>query len=169
MMTITHLRPMAAAAIVLGLLAARVTASSDVHHAPAVQLRLADGTTVQPATYTGKVLLVDFWASWCVPCKTAFPALDALYRQYRDQGLQVVAVNLDERQKDADTFLAAHPHVMPIAFDPKGESAQAFALRGMPSSVLIDRSGNIRFTHMGYSTNVLDRYRDEIRLLLAER
>jgi thiol-disulfide isomerase/thioredoxin len=159
---------MAAAALALGLLAVGVTASSDVHPAPAVQLRFADGTTAQPSTYKGKVLLVDFWASWCVPCKTSFPALDALYQQYRDQGLQVVAVNLDERQKDADTFLAAHSHVMPIAFDPKGESAIAFALRGMPSSVLIDRTGNIRFTHMGYSTNVLGRYRDEIRLLLAE-
>jgi thiol-disulfide isomerase/thioredoxin len=159
---------MAAAAIALGMLVVGVTASSDVHPAPAVQLRLTDGTTTRPSTYKGSVLLVDFWASWCVPCKISFPALDALYRQYRDQGLQVVAVNLDERQKDADAFLAAHAHVMPVAFDPKGESAQAFALRGMPSSVLIDRSGNIRFTHMGYSTSVLDHYRDEIRLLLAE-
>ena len=144
-------------------------AASDVKPAPAVALRLPDGTTVQPSTYKGKVLLIDFWASWCVSCKTSFPALDALYQREKDRGLQVLAVNLDERQKDADAFLTVHPHVMPVVFDPAGESAKAFDIRGMPSSVLIDRRGNIRFAHMGYSPKVLDSYQEEIGLLLSER
>ena len=127
-----------------------------------------DGTRVDLASYRGKVVLVDFWASWCPPCKTSFPALDALYRQYESEGLAVLAVNLDERRRDAETFLDAHPHTLTVLFDPKGESAVAFGVKGMPSSFVIDRSGAIRFTHMGYSGNVEESYRREIVQLLAE-
>ena len=151
------------------LMAGALGAADKVRPAPAVALHLTDGTIVHPADFKGKVVLIDFWASWCPPCKTSFPALDTLYQSYRGRGLEVLAVNVDERRKDADAFLADHPHVMPVVFDPKGESALAFAIRGMPSSVVIDRAGNIRFTHMGYSGKVLDSYRDEINLLLSER
>src|SRR5204863_9604836 len=113
-------------------------------------------------------VLIDFWASWCIPCKTSFPALDTLYREYQPRGLEVLAVNLDERRRDADTFLAARPHTMPVLFDPKGVSPLAFAVRGMPSSFLIDRAGNIRFTHMGYSESIGEQYRWEIAQLVAE-
>jgi thiol-disulfide isomerase/thioredoxin len=113
-------------------------------------------------------VLVDFWASWCVPCKTSFPALDVLFLQYQARGLEVLAINLDERRKDADTFLAAHPHTMPVLFDPKGESPLAFGVKGMPTSFLIDRAGAVRFTHMGYTGNVDAAYRTEISQLLSE-
>jgi cytochrome c biogenesis protein CcmG, thiol:disulfide interchange protein DsbE len=150
------------------LLAAALLSAADGRPAPAVRLYRADGTTVQPSDFLGKVVLIDFWASWCVPCKTSFPALDALYRRERDRGLEVLAINLDEERKAADAFLASRPHVMPVLFDPQGESALAFMIRGMPSSVMIDRGGNIRFTHMGYSAKVLDSYQHEINLLLSE-
>jgi thiol-disulfide isomerase/thioredoxin len=153
----------------VGLSIAALAAAADVRPAPSVRLHAEDGTTVQLADYKGQVVLIDFWASWCPPCKTSFPALDALYRAYRERGLQVLAVNVDERRKDADAFLATRPHAMPVLFDPKGDAPLAFAIRGMPSSILIDRNGNIRFTHMGYSTQVLDSYRDEVERLLSER
>jgi len=151
------------------LMTAALGAADKVRMAPSVEFHLADGTIVRPADFRGKVVLVDFWASWCPPCKTSFPELNTLYQSYRGRGLEVLAVNLDERRKDADAFLADHPHVMPVVFDPKGDSALAFAVRGMPSSIVIDRGGNIRFTHMGYSGKVLDSYREEINLLLSER
>lgn len=135
---------------------------------PNVAVQTADGVDVRLADYKGKVVLIDFWASWCPPCKTSFPALDALYREYRARGLEVLAVNLDERRHDADTFLAAHPHRLTVLYDPKGVSPQAFGVKGMPSSFLIDRAGNIRFTHMGYSGNVDDSYRQEVAQLLSE-
>jgi thiol-disulfide isomerase/thioredoxin len=154
--------------IVGGLLTAGALASATVRATPDVSLHVQDGSVVRPADYKGKVLLVDFWASWCIPCRASFPALDAMYQRDKARGLEVLAVNVDESRKNADAFLAVHPHQMPIVFDPKGAAPQAFAISGMPSSVLIDRSGHIRFTHMGYSTKILDSYRQEIDLLLAE-
>ena len=135
---------------------------------PNVAVQTADGATVHLADYRGKVILIDFWASWCAPCKTSFPALDGIYREYRDKGLEVLAVNLDERRQDADAFLSARPHRLTVLYDAKGVSPQAFGVQGMPSSYLIDRVGNIRFTHMGYSGNVVASYRQEIAQLLAE-
>jgi thiol-disulfide isomerase/thioredoxin len=136
--------------------------------APNVTLRSADGASVQLSAYKGKVLLVDFWASWCPPCKASFPALDALYREYQSRGLEVLAVNLDEKRRDADTFLGEFPHHLTVLFDPTGASPTAFSVKGMPSSFLIDKGGVIRFTHMGYSGNVHESYRQEIAQLLAE-
>jgi cytochrome c biogenesis protein CcmG/thiol:disulfide interchange protein DsbE len=137
--------------------------------APNVTLQSADGSSVELSTYRGKVLLIDFWASWCLPCKTSFPALDSLYQEYQPRGLEVLAVNLDERRGDAAAFLGVHPHRLTVLFDPKGASPVAFGVKGMPSSFLIDKAGTIRFTHMGYSSNVDDSYRREIAQLLAER
>ena len=158
--------------LLVGMLAAAPTADWPTAAAaisvPDVTLQAADGAAVRLSTFSGKVLLVDFWASWCVPCKTSFPALDAIYREYAPKGLEVVAVNLDEQRKNADAFLAAHPHRMTVLFDPKGIAPEAFGVKGMPSSYLIDRSGAIRFTHMGYSGNVDVSYRKEIAQLLAE-
>ena len=151
------------------LMASALVSATGAHLAPSVLLHRADGATVRLEDFKGRVVLVDFWAGWCVPCRASFPALDALYQRERNRGLEVLAVNVDEQRKAADAFLAGRPHVMPVMFDPKGESAQAFNIRGMPSSVLIDRTSHIRFTHMGYSTTVFDSYQREIDQLLSEQ
>lgn len=136
---------------------------------PDVIVQNEDGAAVRLSDYQGQVLLVDFWASWCIPCKTSFPALDAIYREYHPKGLEVVAINLDEQRPKADAFLAARPHRLPVLFDPKGVAPAAFGVKAMPTSYLIDRSGAIRFTHTGYSADVDVKYRREIAGLLAER
>jgi thiol-disulfide isomerase/thioredoxin len=158
---------------ITGVLALAAAASGQVAAAPPkaapdVSLQTAAGETVQLATYRGKVVLIDFWASWCAPCKTSFPAIDALFREYQPRGLEVLAVNLDERRRDADAFLGAHPHRLMVLFDPKAAAPVAFGVKGMPTSFLIDREGTIRFTHMGYSGNVDQSYRHEIVQLIGE-
>ena len=155
-------------ALWLAATAPRLGAAAEPKTVPHVVVQRADGGTEALDAHKGRVLLVDFWASWCIPCRTAFPALDVLYQEYEPRGVDVVAVNLDERRRDADTFLMDRPHHMPVLFDPKGVSPAAFGLTGMPSSYLIDRAGTIRFTHQGYSGNVHEAYRRELEQLLAE-
>jgi thiol-disulfide isomerase/thioredoxin len=136
--------------------------------APDVALVDADGHGVRLSELTGHVVLVDFWASWCIPCRTSFPALDALQRDLGAKGLVVLAVNLDEQRRNADAFLASRPHTMRVAFDPKGQAAQAFALQAMPSAIVIDPTGRIRYTHMGYTEKTISQYRAEVLELIGE-
>jgi thiol-disulfide isomerase/thioredoxin len=156
---------MAAVFMIVGRDAAATAASTA---APAVEWRSGDGALVRLADAKGKVVLVDFWASWCPPCKESFPALDRIEHDFRARGVDVIAVNVDEHRKDADTFLAAHPHQMLVVFDPLGESPKAFKVRGMPTSFVIDRQGDIRYTHQGYSKGVDADYRHELDTLLSE-
>jgi peroxiredoxin len=161
----------ATAAIVAALTPAFVQGQKSVgpsKAAPDITIQTAQGAPARLGDYKGHVLLIDFWASWCAPCQTSFPALETLFREYQTRGVEILAVNLDERRRDADTFLRAHPHTMTIAFDPAGAAPRAFGVRGMPSSFLIDRTGTIRFTHMGYSGNIAEQYRQELTLLLSE-
>jgi thiol-disulfide isomerase/thioredoxin len=136
--------------------------------APEIALNDDRGALVRLADSKGHVVLIDFWASWCPPCKTAFPKLDALYRDLHSRGLDVLAINVDERRGDATAFLQGQPHVMPVLFDPNGQTPRAFAVRGMPTSVVVDRAGIIRFTHIGYTEKTVDLYRHEIERLLGE-
>jgi cytochrome c biogenesis protein CcmG, thiol:disulfide interchange protein DsbE len=149
-------------------LTAAVTASGQGTQAPDVTLTVDGGPNIRLSELKGKVVLMDFWASWCIPCRASFPAMNTLQKELREKGLAVVAVNVDEQRRDADRFLAERPHTMAVAFDPQGKAAEAFNLKGMPSTVLVDRHGEIRFTHMGYTEKTLAQFRSEILLLLGE-
>jgi thiol-disulfide isomerase/thioredoxin len=162
-------RSMGWAVVCAAMLTAVVTASNPkARPAPDLALAADTGSTIRLSELQGRVVVLDFWASWCVPCRRSFPVLDALQKQFRDRGLTVVAVNVDEQRRDADQFLEKRPHAMAVAFDPQGGAAKAFGLKGMPSTVLIDRHGDIRFTHMGYTEKSLDQFRSEIVFLLGE-
>lgn len=137
--------------------------------APNITIVDAGGNTQRLSDLAGKVVLIDFWASWCIPCRTSFPAIDALQRELGPKGLVVIALNVDEQRKNADAFLAERPHVMRVAFDQKGQAAQAFSLQAMPSAVVIDRTGRIRYTHMGYTDKTVAQYRAEVLELIGER
>lgn len=110
------------------------------------------GAPVNLQTLRGKVVYLDFWASWCAPCKRSFPWMGALQSRFGAAGLQVVAVNLDQKQADAELFLAATPAQFLVAYDPAGATARQFAVKGMPSSVLIGRDGTILQRHMGFTS-----------------
>jgi thiol-disulfide isomerase/thioredoxin len=149
-------------------LATTMVASVPLTPAPDVPLTADTGASIRISDLKGQVALIDFWASWCVPCRASFPALDALYQELSDKGFRVIAVNVDEDRQKADQFLASRPHTMTIAFDPQGKAAEAFRLKGMPSTIIVDRHGNIRFTHMGYTEKTLAQFRSEVLQLLGE-
>lgn len=117
--------------------------------APAIELAGTDGP-VSLAAYRGRWVWLDFWASWCGPCRQSFPWMNALQARHATAGLQVLAVNLDRDRADADRFLAQQPAGFAVAFDPSGSVARRYALRGMPSSVLIGPDGRVRWTHQGF-------------------
>jgi len=155
-------------AVVIVLVAGAVRAMESPM-APSIQLPATDGATISLADLRGKVVLVDFWASWCAPCKASFPLLDALRRDLGGKGVEVVAINVDERRRDTEAFLSDRQHDMPVLLDSKGVAAQAFGVQAMPTSFILDRAGRIRFTHTGYTAATVQRYREEIAMLLAER
>ncbi|MAV72762.1 MAG: thioredoxin [Halieaceae bacterium MED-G27] len=116
----------------------------------------------------GSVVYLDFWASWCGPCRLSLPALDTIYQELKDQGLIVAAITVDAVEEDALDFLQRYPVSYPIAFDSSGDVPSAFAVNGMPSGYLIDRSGNVRALHVGFKRGDEVALRDEIIAMLEE-
>jgi cytochrome c biogenesis protein CcmG, thiol:disulfide interchange protein DsbE len=121
------------------------------------------------ASLRGRVVYVDFWASWCGPCKQSFPWMEIMKSTYGEQGLEIVAVNLDVNRTDADKFLKQFHPTFDVRFDPRGELAELYKVHGMPSSILIDRHGVTRFTHLGFRPVDGAVYEAQLRELLAEK
>ena len=106
--------------------------------------------TIDLSKYRGKVVYLDFWASWCSPCKRSFPWMNQLQEQYSQDDLEIVAVNLDTSRKDAEDFLEEIPANFTVAFDDKGKTARVYKLKAMPSSFLIDKDGRLVYRSLGY-------------------
>lgn len=121
------------------------------------------------SAYRGKVVYVDFWASWCGPCKQSFPWLDRLAREYASQNFVVIGVNVDKDREHAERFLSDTPADFSIVYDPNGELATAYKVAGMPGGVLIDRAGHVRFQHAGFSEKQKGIYEEQVQSLLAEK
>ena len=115
----------------------------------------------------GKVIWVDFWASWCAPCRRSFPWMNAMHEKYGEQGLQIIGVNVDKERELADEFLAETPAAFSLRFDPAGELAKQFGVQAMPSSYLLDASGNVLERHFGFKLADTDAYERAIESALA--
>ncbi len=138
---------LAAAGIALRPLLADALPSGEA--APELALHTDTGT-VSLAELRGRVVWLDFWASWCGPCRQSFPWMEAMQQRHGAKGLQVIAVNLDAKPDAARRFLAEHRTSFTVAFDPAGDSARRYAVRAMPTSVLIGADGRIRTVHAGF-------------------
>jgi cytochrome c biogenesis protein CcmG/thiol:disulfide interchange protein DsbE len=108
------------------------------------------GNTLKLSALRGQVVYLDFWASWCGPCKQSFPWMNALQQRYGAKGLQVVAINLDEEASDAHRFLAQVPAQFRVAFDRTSDTPKRYAIVGMPTSVLIGADGQVLMVHTGF-------------------
>src|SRR5476651_43876 len=130
---------------------------------------MAFAADLDMSAYRGKVVYVDFWASWCGPCKQSFPWLDNLVREYESQNFVVIGVNVDKDRGRAERFLNETPAEFSIVYDPKGELATTYKVAGMPSGILIDRAGHVRFQHAGFSEKQKGLYEEQLQTLLAEK
>ncbi len=118
--------------------------------------------------YRGKVVYLDFWASWCAPCRQSFPWMDALQARYGERGLTVVGMNVDPDRHSADEFLQAFKPRFQVLFDPNGSVAQSYSLMGMPETFLIDRTGAVRYKHVGFRLQDQASIPQELEKLLVE-
>jgi len=126
------------------------------------------GAPVELAALKGKVVYVDFWASWCVPCRLSMPALDAMYKKHAANGFTVVGFNKDVEAADAQRFLQRVPVSFPLAQDVKDAAARAFDVKAMPSGYLADRKGVVRKVHRGFTQETAATLEKEIEELLKE-
>jgi peroxiredoxin len=136
--------------------------------APDFTLPARDGSTVKLSALKGQVVMVNFWATWCGPCRQEMPLLGQLQTRYEPLGFTVLGINVEPDSAAAVTWLKGIAVDFPILFDRKNAVAESFGVMGMPSSVFIDRAGNVRYVHRGYAPGDESKYADMIRTLAKE-
>ena len=117
--------------------------------------------------HAGKVVVLDFWASWCVPCRRSFPWMNAMHDKYAQEGLVIIAVNVEREVDNAAAFLAKYPANFEIVYDPDAALAKAYDIQVMPSSFVIDRNGEVIEQHSGFKVKKQDEYEAVIRSALS--
>ena len=117
-------------------------------------LKSASGENIRLSEYRGQVVLINFWASWCGPCRQEMPHLDAIHRKYESLGFTVFGVNVEQDREMADRVLRDIPVSFPILFDSENQVSQLYDVDAMPATVLVDRNGEIRYMHRGYKPGV---------------
>lgn len=139
---------------------------------PAPQFTLPSLKSDTPTSlkqFAGKVVYLDFWASWCAPCKKSFPALNTLHQKLKSQGFEVVAVNLDEDKVAADKFLQDVPVDFTVLRDAKGELSDQYVVETMPTSFIIDKNGVVQKIHHGFNSDDIKEIEAKITELLAKK
>lgn len=155
------------AALVFGLAAQAEELSG--HAAPGFTIASLDGSKIDLAQLKGKVVYLDFWASWCGPCRKSFPWMQEMQKKYGAQGLQVVAVNLDQEASERDAFMKklGFTPSFQIGLDPQGKVAENYRVKGMPSSYLIDANGITKLEHPGFREETAPKIESAIKTALG--
>jgi thiol-disulfide isomerase/thioredoxin len=147
------------------------SASADIvgQPAPDFALRSMQGPSMRLSEHLGEVVVINFWATWCGPCRQEMPLLENIYKKYKPMGFTLVGVNVEPDAKGAEAWLSKQkPVSFPIAFDTDSKVSKMYKVAGMPSTVFVDRKGNIRVMHKGYKPGDEDFYLTQIRSMLKE-
>jgi len=155
-----------------GLLAALLSLSAGPASSASAASASSSSASASPldlAAYRGRVVVVDFWASWCKPCRESIPWLNRMHREYGDRGLVVIGVNVDANRADAERFLRDVPIDFEVVYDAAGVLATRFEVPAMPSTFVFDRSGKLIQTHVGFRTTKRDAREAELMKLLEPR
>lgn len=142
--------------------------AGDAKPAPAFTLPNQQQAQVSLADFQGEVVMINFWASWCAPCREEMPLLNGLYKKYKALGFTLLGVNMDENSNDAYAMLKEIPVSFPVVFDSHGRVGKLYGLIAMPSTVFVDRKGNVRFAHAGYAKGDEKEYEKYIKALVRE-
>ena len=162
-------RPLIAVLAVLAALLS-LPASADIVNKPAPDfaLRSLQGPSVRLSEHLGEVVIINFWATWCGPCRQEMPLLDELYGKYKQAGLVLLSVNIDDKAEPAIEMAQTLKVSYPVLFDARKEVSRAFDVSAMPVTVLVDRAGVVRYVSEGYKPGYEKRYTDKLRELLNE-
>ena len=158
-----------AAVLALSAVAGAAQAATVGQPAADFELRGDGASTVKLSALKGKVVYLDFWASWCGPCRQSFPWMNDMQSKFGSRGLQIVGVNLDAKDADARKFLAETSGNFLLAFDNKGATPKLYGVKGMPTSYLIDREGRVVYEHVGFSPSKALALEKEIEKLLEAK
>jgi thiol-disulfide isomerase/thioredoxin len=154
-------------AVTTMILATTASAAGDPP-APTFSLPARGGSTIDLSQFKGQVVMINFWASWCGPCRQEMPLLESMYKKYKPLGFTLLGVNVEPDQKDAESFLKQTPVSFPVLFDAKSKVSGLYNVQGMPTTVFIDRKGNVRLVHQSYKPGDENLYMDQIRTLIRE-
>jgi peroxiredoxin len=155
-------------AMALVLMAGTAFAADAGGPAPSFTLAALTGQQAALSQYKGQVVMVNFWATWCGPCQQEMPLLDQMYKKYKPAGFTLIGVNVDKEGPAVKDLMARKPVSFPVLLDPANQVSKAYHVDEMPSSVLIDRKGEIRYIHRGYRPGDENEYQDRIRQLIRE-
>ena len=156
--------------LIFSVFAATSLASSGLagQPAPDFALKSSTGENLRLSEHRGEVVMVNFWATWCGPCRQEMPLLDELYQRYERVGFTLLGVNIDDDSRKAMTMVSELGVNFPVLFDSTKEVSKLYEVGAMPVTVLVDREGNVRHVHHGYKPGYEDKYLDQIRSLLRE-
>jgi peroxiredoxin len=150
------------------LFVAAASAADSSGPAPAFTLTDLAGQQEALSQFKGQVVMVNFWATWCGPCQQEMPILDQMYKKYKPAGFTLIGVNVDKEAPPVKALLDRKPVSFPVLLDPANQVSKAYNVNEMPSTVIVDRKGQIRYIHRGYHPGDENEYQDRIRQLIRE-
>jgi len=142
---------------------------NNLGQAPDFTLKSREGKNLRLKEYRGQVVMLNFWASWCGPCRQEMPLLDDIYKRNASLGFVLLGINVDEKPGDAEKILKDIPVSFPILMDGSNIVSELYQVDAMPTTILIDRDGNRRFLHRGYKAGYEIDYEQQIKQLIKER